>query len=55
MVDKVYTVSLTLSVQIESDGILDSDREKAWEGFKERFNNGWYDADSIDIELEEEG
>jgi hypothetical protein len=47
--DMKYTVSLTLTVGIDSDGIVDHDEVKAWNEFVKRFKEGTYDADSIDI------
>ncbi len=47
--DMKYTVSLTLTVGINSDGLRDHDEVKAWDEFVKRFKEGTYDADSIDI------
>ena len=52
-----YTVSLTLTVELdipEGSTISPSDndiREAAWGKFEERYKNGDFDADSIEVEL----
>ncbi|MDD4986881.1 MAG: hypothetical protein PHQ43_14120 [Dehalococcoidales bacterium] len=55
-----YTVSLTLTVRLDiPEGCEDNPddneiRAAAWKQFQMRYEDGDYDADSIDVEKEEE-